>query len=115
MTRSEFKNLFAAKTDRLNSDKLIEFGLTICERLLPDYIVFSESQNWGNINILKECIEFARLSKGKILSHSGIKSYLDKLDPIIPDTEDFGDFDGSYALNASAAVYELMMYIPLIC
>jgi uncharacterized protein YjaG (DUF416 family) len=111
MTRSEFKNLFDAKTDRLNPDQLIGFGLNICERLLPEYITFSEKHHWGNVELLKECIELARFSKGRELSHSDIKSYLNKLDPIIPDTEDFGDFDGSYALNASAAVYELMMYL----
>lgn len=111
MTRSEFKNLFEAKTDRLNSDQLIVFGLNICERLLPEYITFSEKHHWGNVELLKECIALARFSKGRVVSNSDIKSYLNKLDPIIPDTEDFGDFDGSYALNASAAVYELVEYL----
>lgn len=111
MTRPEFKNLFDTKIDRLNSDELIEFGLNICERLLPEYIKFSVNHNWGDVELLKECIEFARLGKGKVASHFDVKSYLEKLDSIIPDTEDFGDFDGSYALNASAAVNELVIYM----
>lgn len=84
MTRSEFKKLFYAKTDRLNSEQLIGFGLNICERLLPEYISFSEKHHWGSVALLTECIELVRLgSKGRELSHCDIKSYLDKIDSII--------------------------------
>jgi uncharacterized protein YjaG (DUF416 family) len=34
-----------------------------------------------------------------------------EVDKVIPDTEDFGDYSGSYALNASAAVIELLEYL----
>jgi uncharacterized protein YjaG (DUF416 family) len=46
-----------------------------------------------------------------MVNHSDIKFYLDKLDPNIPDMDDFGDFDSSYALNASCAVCELLEYL----
>ncbi len=34
-----------------------------------------------------------------------------QLDAIIPDTDDFGDWDGSYALNASLSVLETLEYL----
>jgi len=111
MTSSEFVTLFKSKVDLTSLDVLTDFGLDICDRLLPEYTSFSENHNWGNPDLLKECIEFCRLHKGTQVNHSDVKSYFDKLDPIIPDMDDFGDFDSSYALNASCAVYELLEYL----
>ncbi|MCX2491851.1 DUF416 family protein [Pedobacter sp. PF22-3] len=79
--------------------------------LTTEYISFSKNHNWGDPDLLTACIEFCRVGKGTMVNHSDIKFYLDKLDPNIPDMDDFGDFDSSYALNASCAVYELLEYI----
>ena len=111
MTNSDFITLFKRKVDLVSAEALIDFGLDICDRLLPEYTSFSENHNWGNPDLLKECIEFCRVHKGTLVNHSDVKSYLDRLDPIIPDMDDFGDFDSSYALNASCAVYELLEYL----
>lgn len=111
MTNSEFMTLFKSKVDSASLDGLVDFGLDICERLQPEYTSFSENHNWGDADLLKACIEFCRAGKGTMVNHSDIKFYLDKLDPNIPDMDDFGDFDSSYALNASCAVYELLEYL----
>ena len=111
MTNSEFIALLKGKVDSASPPALVDFGLNICERLQPEYTKFSENYNWGDADLLKACIEFCRVGKGTMLNHSDIKFYLDKLDPNIPDMDDFGDFDSSYALNASCAVYELLEYL----
>lgn len=111
MTDSEFTALFKNKIDKSRSDVLVDFGLDICERLLPDYVSFSENRSWGNVGVLKDSINFCRKSKGITQSTSAIQNYIDKLNPNIPDLDEFGDFDGSYALNASAVVYELLEYL----
>lgn len=111
MTGSEFTILFKSKIVKYRSDVLIDFGLDICERLLPDYVSFSENRSWGNAGILKDSINFCRKNKGNTQNDTAIQNYLDKLDPDIPDIDEFGDFDGSYALNASAVVYELLEYL----
>ncbi|KIO75086.1 hypothetical protein TH53_22870 [Pedobacter lusitanus] len=46
---------------------------------------FSENRSWGDVGVLKDSISFCR--------------------------NEFGDFDSSYALNASAVVYELLEYL----
>lgn len=113
MTGSEFTILFKSKIDKSRSDVLVDFGLDICERLLPDYVSFSENRSWGNVGVLKDSINFCRKSKENTQNNPNpaIQNYLDKLNPNIPDLDEFGDFDGSYALNASAAVYELLEYL----
>lgn len=110
MTGPEFKALFKNKIDKSGSDVLVDFGLNICERLLPDYVLFSENRSWGNAAVLKDSINFCR-NKENTQKYTAIQNYLDKLDPNIPDMDAFGDFDGSYALNASAALYELLEYL----
>ena len=111
MTNSEFITLLKSKIDSASQDMLIDFGLDICERLQKEYTSFSENHNWGDPDLLKECIEFCRVGKGKMVNYLDIKSYLDKLDPNIPDMDDFGDFDSSYALNASCSIYDLLEYL----
>lgn len=111
MTNSEFTTLFKSMIEAASRNVLIDFGLDICERLQPEYMVFSKRHSWGDADLLKECIEFCRVSERGTVNDSDIKFYLDKLDPNIPDMEDFGDFDSSYALNASSAVYELLEHL----
>lgn len=36
---------------------------------------------------------------------------MNEVDINTPDTEDFGDYDGSYALNAVASIYELLNFL----
>ncbi|TBO42712.1 DUF416 family protein [Pedobacter kyonggii] len=111
MTQLEFIKLLEHKVTGSSPTVLIDFALDICERLQPEYTSFSENHNWGDANLLKECIEFCRVGKGTMVNHSDIKFYLDKLDPNIPDMDDFGDFDSSYALNTSCVVCELLEYL----
>jgi len=111
MTRPEFITLFNIEVDKASSDALIDFGLDICERLLPKYVSFSKKHSWGNVEVLNDSINFCKKSKGFNQNNFDIQNYLNKVAPNIPDMDDFGDFDGSYALNASCAVYELLEYL----
>ena len=111
MTRPEFITLFNVEVDKASSDALIDFALDICGRLLPKYVSFSKNHSWGDVEVLKHSIDFCKRSKGFDQNNFEIQNYLDKVEPNIPDMDDFGDFDGSYALNASCAVYELLEYL----
>jgi len=108
MTNLDFIILFKRKVDLVRGELLIDFALDICERLLPGYTSFAENHNWGYLDLLKECTDFAVSVKGKKINYSDIKFYLDKLSINIPNMDDFGDFDSSYALNASCAVSECL-------
>jgi len=93
---------------RCSSAGLRNTSPAICERLLPDYKIFSECHNWGDWGLLGTALEE---SKRKLIDTSLIKQLILSVEDIIPDTDDYGDYDGSYALNAGAAVLELLEYL----
>ncbi len=92
----------------LSEDEVINFATELCRQILPDYKVFQERHRWGNYSLLADTI--TKIANKELL-FSDIKSLIDKIKKIIPDTEDFGDFDGSCALNTSACVLELLEYL----
>jgi uncharacterized protein YjaG (DUF416 family) len=89
----------------------LEFAITICKRLYPEYLKFFELYKWGNPEFLLEGIKLCELSSNADSNIDQIKSFLPKLYSVIPHMDDFGDEIGSYALNASAAVHETLEYI----
>lgn len=111
MTQTEFIKLLENKVKGSRQSTLVAFGLDICRRLFSDYVLFSVNNSWGDVEQLKEAIEFCEINKSNLQVPANIQSYLDQTDLNMPDTNDFGDFDDSYALNASCAVYELLNYL----
>src|SRR5688500_8006089 len=89
----------------------IEFALNICNRLLPDYVEFSKNNEWGEPEKLIEIINFCKKNNSTSEIDEGELIDLKKeLESITPDTDDFGDWDGSYALNSASAILELLEY-----
>ena len=78
-------------------------------RLPQSYQQFYLENNWGDPDLLLDSVKMCELSKIQEVSVHSVKEMLPKVDKIIPDTEDFED--GSYALNASAAVYEALEFL----
>lgn len=111
MNYKEFTEIIKFQINNLTDQKCIEFGLWICNRLLPEYQKFYDQNNWGDPDKLKEAIEFCEISNSNIITDQNILSDLiEQVEAIIPNTEDFGDYSGSYALNSSASVLELLEY-----
>ncbi|MBK7668431.1 MAG: DUF416 family protein [Sphingobacteriaceae bacterium] len=107
MTSELYKQL-NSNIKTLSKDDLIVFGAEICKQLLSDYKAFEEKHKWGNYLLLEETL--TKITK-KELRHSDLKPLTNKIKEVIPDTEDFGDFISSYALNAAASVLELIEYL----
>ncbi|MFC0878897.1 DUF416 family protein [Saccharicrinis sp. FJH2] len=90
----------------------IQFGLDICNRLLLDYKAFELKDKWGDSSLLTEAIKFINISKNKGNIDLGkLDSLISLIDKVIPDTEDFSDWEVSYALNASVSILELLSYL----
>lgn len=108
----EFEKQIAQKIKNATELERTLFGLDICKRLAPDYTNFEIKNNWGDSKALNESIKFIETflneSKNDL---DKLDSIISEIDSIIPDTEDFSDWDVSYALNASVSVYELLMYL----
>jgi uncharacterized protein YjaG (DUF416 family) len=111
MTNSEFKEKLSDQIHVLQRHEVIEFALDICERLMPEYVNFHHKHKWGDLSSLQQSINFCHQHKlsGKIET-SALDKLKQNVNSAIPDTEEFGDYDGSYALNAAASIAELLDY-----
>lgn len=110
MTYNDFVETFKNQVNALSHEKGLELAITISKELFPEYQKFSETHNWGDPELLLEAIKLCEESRTRVLDKSDIDPLITSLEKVIPDTEDFGDYDGSYALNAGAAVLSALLY-----
>jgi uncharacterized protein YjaG (DUF416 family) len=108
----KFQNQMEIKLQNATDLERIHFALDICKRLLPDYIDFESKNNWGNSNTLSQSIKYldSNVYENKT-DLNEIDSLIKKVDSVVPDTEDFSDWDVSFALNSSLSIFELLTYI----
>jgi uncharacterized protein YjaG (DUF416 family) len=99
------------QVSQLSYNKSLNFALTICRDLLPDYQRFSQTENWGDPVVLESAIALAEQSNRISVEVQTLPELLTKVDAITPHMDDFGNFLGSYALNACVAVYYLLQYM----
>jgi uncharacterized protein YjaG (DUF416 family) len=109
---NHFKEQIKRKIESASAIERIKFGLDICKRLFPEYVIFKEKVIWGNTQVLLESIGFIeRYIDTHDLDLANLDNLIKSVEPVIPDTENFGDWEGSYALNASGSIFELLMYL----
>ncbi|WP_125185355.1 DUF416 family protein [Botryobacter ruber] len=112
MTNKQLSHKIKLQLEKLPFQRSVDFALDICKRLLPDYINFHQKRNWGDPVKLKEAITFCEISKFSLkIDEDKVKEYKEAVEAVTPDMDDFGDCDGSYALNAACSVLELLDYI----
>lgn len=110
MNNEEFINFLESRLERLSNAQVVDFALNICSRLLPYYIQFQGEHGWGNREVLSEGIHFCKEFRNyKGAEVNKLLDLMQQTEEAIPDTEEFEN--GSLALNASAAVLELLEYI----
>lgn len=107
----EFNTQLANQLASASPVQRISFGLDVCRRLMPDYLSFFKEYNWGDPTILSRSIDYISYTLGDEADEETINQLMDELDLAIPDTEEFGDFATSYAINAACAVWELLEYL----
>jgi hypothetical protein len=85
-------------------------AILLCRKLLPDYQAFSATHGWGDPRVLEEAIQCCEAVQAGVVNEEGIDPLFERLYGVTPDTEDFGDYDGSYGLNAAAAILHALQY-----
>ncbi len=111
MEFTTFREQLSKRIMGMTSDDQLRLALTICERLYPDYASFYDKYKWGNAELLLDAIracEDALQGREDIQVVVGLRS---RIDVMLPDTEEFGDYDGSCALNASAATAYTLQFV----
>ena len=111
MNYEEFNTEIKKQIEFLSYERRLEFAILIAKRLYFDYQKFSEVYNWGDPDLLMDGINICQQSLSYFIDNNQINELLLKIDLIRPDMDDFGDELGSYALNASTAVYESLQFL----
>lgn len=105
---------FFDKLDKLiagaSREKLISLGLFVCNALYPDYIKFMGKDKQDDPDLLKEAIAFCETSANGV-DEKTLADLIAKLEPLIPDTDNFLEAEETYAINAAGAVLEMLHYL----
>jgi uncharacterized protein YjaG (DUF416 family) len=111
MNYKEYTTILKSQILKGYYEHQLKFAVLICEKLYFDYQKFTETENWGNADLLMDAIRICQKAINNPVDTNQIKCFLPEIDQVTPDTNDFGDWSGSYALNASASVYETLEFI----
>lgn len=108
---NEYRNRISKKLAILNDGKKLTFSLLICERLFPNYVFFSIKYSFGNPSELKKIISTLirdLLDKSK---SSKIDNYINIVENITPDTEDYDTILASFALDACTSLLSTLYFL----
>src|ERR1043165_4285067 len=111
MLYKDFVSLFKQQVYTLSFEEGLDLALVVCKRLYFDYENFVASEHWGDKDLLIDAIRLCEQVKTKKIEIARLEDMLSKVDAITPDTDDFGDYNSSYALNAAASVLETIQFI----
>ncbi|HWB91534.1 MAG TPA: DUF416 family protein [Puia sp.] len=111
MNYPTFIAIFKEQVARLSVDRSLEFAQRISHELVPEYRTFFQIHQWGNPTVLEASLALAERSRGDWVDPTELTEMLAKLEAVTPHMDNFGDFCGSYALNACVAVYYLLQFL----
>jgi len=105
----EFSDHRKTAVAQLSRPQLLVFCALTCEKMLPQYSLFSEAEAWGNANTLTNILNSVyQLAKGGKPSFGG---FADELMLIAPDLDDFENALASYALDTCCAFEAVLQYV----
>lgn len=89
----------------------VAFCASCCERLLPNYKKFVDTEHWGDYAFFRETLNeiWNHIIKSN-LSEKRINELMCNCFNVIPDSEDFESVYASYAIDAGAGVYNTLKY-----
>jgi uncharacterized protein YjaG (DUF416 family) len=111
MQLKKFDDLFKQQVYSLTIEEGLNLAVEVCKRLYFDYERFVSEENWGDKDLLMDAIQVCEQAKSHLVDRSIVEEMLTKVDVVTPDADEFGNYLGSYALNAATSVYETLQFI----
>jgi uncharacterized protein YjaG (DUF416 family) len=111
MTYTCFIQQLQEQTSALSYEKGLAMAILLSRKLSTNYQAFSDRHGWGDPRVLEEALQCCEAAQTGEVSREKIDPLFERLYAVTPDTEDFGDYDGSYALNAAAAILHALQYL----
>ena len=98
------------KVLNLNRKKLSLFCNLNCEKMLPCYRVFSETEQWGNFAFFNSLVQsqYPAIIGGNALDYNQLES---ELQENFPHLEEFSSEAASYGLDACVAFDEMISFL----
>lgn len=82
----------------------LALGLSAAERLLPNYVAFQNQERWGDVSVLRRCLDCGwRALAGEHVPEGEADTLRRRIQAEAPDTEDFETILVSSALDAACA------------
>lgn len=97
----------------LSFEQKLAFCALTAEKLLHNYSYFSQQFKWGSPEILQKAllVIFQSISNKNLFSKLEIQEFIDNVDSITPDTEDFDTILVSFALDGCTSVLSSLYYL----
>lgn len=111
MNYPTFIAIFKEQVARLSVDRSLEFAQRISHDLMAEYRNFFQIHRWGDPTVLEASLALAERSRWDWVDPTELDEMLAKLEAVTPHMDNFGDFFGSYALNACVAIYYLLQFL----
>ena len=92
-------------------NKNLLFGYLACLRLYPNYVFFSQENNFGNPAILKDYLNSIRTKITDPNFKVDFGDYEEVINKITPTPHEFESVLASSAMDVCAAIYELIVFI----
>ncbi len=108
----KYQNKVRKNISKLAFDRKLQFAIQICERLFPDYVNFQKQNEFGNPSLLRKGIDFGHENLSlENVGKDEITSLISQIEAVTPDADDFGEIDGSLALNAACSILDMLNFI----
>jgi hypothetical protein len=107
----EFNERLKSQASVLSYEKGIHLTRTISQLLFPDYLSFCEKHQRGDPARLLQGMGLIASAIPGAISIQLLDGLMKEIANGMPDTENFGNWDGSYALNAAVCIYYSLEYL----
>jgi len=100
------------RLEALPSRNCVAFGLSCCERMLPNYLAFKRKVKWGDERPLQQALdELWKYVEGQVLDESTAKRLLAACEVVAPDSDDFSELLTGAAQEACFSICCILEYL----
>jgi len=100
------------RLEALPSRSRVAFGLSCCERMLPNYVAFKREVKWGDEKPLRKALDESwRHVEGQTVDEFIVRQLLSNCEVVAPDSDDFSSLLTGPAQEACFSICCILDYV----